>query len=124
MCGRAVTNKDIAKAKETDQSYSMTNHMDAIMNTLKEFEEENKKKNLEIEQMRKEREIEKRIRQVEKIIQYWHWLHVRRNHFQTSSDSTTWGSYSTLKVVWQVFQRLHSINVRSAWRTSVHMGGV
>ncbi|CAH9076401.1 unnamed protein product [Cuscuta europaea] len=61
MCGRGVTKKVIAKAKEAEQSDSMTpNDMNTIMSTLrKEFEEENEKKNAEIEQMRKECEIEK-----------------------------------------------------------------
>ncbi|CAH9145015.1 unnamed protein product, partial [Cuscuta epithymum] len=62
MCGRGVTKKDLANTKETvHQSHVMTsNDMETIMSTLrKEIEEKNEKKDAELEQMRKEREVEK-----------------------------------------------------------------
>ncbi|CAH9110794.1 unnamed protein product, partial [Cuscuta epithymum] len=61
MCGRGVTKKDLVNTKETVQSYVMTsNDMETVMSTLrKEIEEKNEKKDAELEQMRKEREVEK-----------------------------------------------------------------
>ncbi|CAH9141664.1 unnamed protein product [Cuscuta epithymum] len=62
MCGRGVTKKDISKVKDNPQSHVATpNDMDTVISDLrKEIELVNEKKNAEMEQMRKERDAEKR----------------------------------------------------------------